>query len=240
MDARPVATPIAGIPAGTLRGTLRSASPIRIGTWHICISGFTQHQGRPSGLEVLWTLLRHTHANGSVVVELRAWNDRWDRLAEFIFRLRPLGALPRVYVYAYSWGAGFGFLRLARELGKRGLRIETAVLSDPVYCPPLWTLLPAALNPFRRIVIPQNVREVHWFYQRQSRPRGHQVVAADRFYTRVHPGVEAHASHAYMDDLADFWDLSVHVAHKAATASNAAHLRVFAPHTDGAHDAQSG
>lgn len=187
--------------------------PRPIFQWHVVISGHLQHGGHASDVEPLWRNLRDAVGNGSVCVDLCEWNRRWDQYAEFIWRFQHPTAPPTIRVYAYSWGAGWGFLKLARELKRRGLRIETAVLSDAVYCSGWWLLkYPQALSPIRRVVVPDNVGQVHWFFQRSYRPYGHKVVAADPAKTRIHPGVEAACDHYRMDRLIDFHQLAMHVA----------------------------
>ena len=91
-------------------GPLDPARPYQpIAEWHLCISGFTQNLGRPSGLQVLWQQLRSRHHNGKVCVELCTWNDNFAHLAEFIWRFRPADGRVRICVYAYSWGGGCVF-----------------------------------------------------------------------------------------------------------------------------------
>jgi hypothetical protein len=178
----------------------------RINAWHVCISGFTQHHGRMSGLMRLWLLLSAAIASRSVRVELRPWREDWPRFAEWLWLTwqEQGGPPPTICVYAYSYGAGWGFLRLADELGKRGMEIHRAVLCDPVYRHGyLWGAW-RAFWPFSRICVPASVREVWWFYQRRNLPMGHQVVAANRARTLVHAGQEIVATHQYVDDSESF------------------------------------
>lgn len=190
----------------------RTHVPTPIKAWHVCISGFTQHLGRPNGLEVLWQQLRSRHHNGCVAVELCAWNDNWQHVAEFIWRFRPPHIRPQIYIYAYSWGGGWGFPSLARELRSRGLQVDAAVLSDAVYRHWYRAGNWRAYAPWSEIVVPCNVQRVHWFYQRQTRLRGHRVVAEDGDSTRVWGGIELEVDHAYMDDAREFHELSLAVA----------------------------
>ena len=195
-----------------------SYKPIQ--TWHVCISGFLQSPARPSGLEQLWVLLRNRHNNGKVNCELRQWNARWHDLAEQIHRLRPDDGDVRVYVYAYSWGAGWGFVRLAKALRRCGIEVRAAVLTDPVFRSsilPAWLPInPLSLLSAPAVRVPCNVREVHWFFQRTQRPYGHHVIAEDPSATKVHEGVECDCDHLHMDDLPDFRDRSLLVAENAA------------------------
>jgi hypothetical protein len=186
-----------------------------IETWHFVISGFRQHLDRPTGSQLLWSKLRNAHSNGSVCVELREWNSDWNAIAEFVWRFRPAHAPPRVFVYAYSWGAGWGFVRLARELARRGLSVECAVLADAVYRARWISLSWLSLVGLPHVRVPRNVREVYWYFQRRSLPRGHAVVAEDPRATTVHPGIECQSDHSWMDDDYAYHARALEVARKA-------------------------
>lgn len=190
-----------------------------IAVWHVVISGFTQHRGDPTGSQRLWLKLRGLVNNGRSCVEFFPWNSNWRDVAEWIWRCRPEERPPRVYVYAYSWGAGGGFVRLARALRKRGIEIEFAVLSDPVYCPPLRCLAWLALVPWIPIRVPDNVRRVHYFLQRLNFPRGHKLVADDARRTTIERPQEARQVHHYMDTLFAWQYLCSDVAAAAQPAA---------------------
>jgi hypothetical protein len=172
-----------------------------ISTWHIVISGFLQHEGKPTGMVALWRRLHRRHAAPGVCVELRAWNEKWRDLAELIWRVQPEERPPVVKVYAYSWGAGWGAMQLARELGRRGLAIDFMVLSDPVYRSPWPGMRWLALARWRAIQVPPNVRVVFWFRQRASLPAGHALAARRNDRTIITPPVWVEVDHQYMDDL---------------------------------------
>jgi len=208
---------LADLRAPRARSAIYSPARHCIRRWHLVISGFTQREGRPDGSQLLWSMLRQYDVGGNgTSTALRPWNSPWDDFAELIWRFRPLDAAPEIHVYAYSWGAGWGFPRLASELAKRSLAIDTAVLSDPVYRHPLWSLSWLSLLSLPRVVAPRNVREVWSFFQRENRPAGHQVVAADPACTIVHAGQRASATHAYMDDLPAYYQRSLRIASEAA------------------------
>ncbi len=206
-----------------------TAAPIR--RWHICISGFLQRPGRPSGIHALWRLIRARVQNGDTCVECRTWSDDWQACAEWIHQFRPVPSAPgpasspgvpavsqptpqppRVFVYAYSWGAGFGFIQLARALERKGIPIECAVLSDPVYRSRLLSFRWLAFVPWCRLKIPANVREVVWVRQRMSLPRGHDLVAADPRATLIHPASVLSVPHTRIDDAPWFWSEALEVA----------------------------
>lgn len=187
--------------------------------WLICISGFLQSEGRLTGMVRLWSNLR-SQASAETAVELRAWNDNWSDLAELIWRFQPQQSDEEVQVdcFCYSWGCGHGFVELARELRKRGLRIRHAVLSDPVYysrfCLTRWLALLQGwptwgLTP--RILVPDNVDRVWWFRQSMNRPAGHSLVPLGE-RTVIEPPQVLACEHAFMDDARYFHDLCGQVA----------------------------
>lgn len=197
-------------------------TPIK--TCIIPIMGFTQTIGRNVGMIKLWRQLRDMTSEDRFIERPQRWCSNWADTADFIHGISQNGEKkPTICVAAYSWGAGWGFIRLAKELKKRGLRIDKAVLCDPVYRSPLlpfgWlTRIRSLINsgPLApRIVIPSNVENVWYFYQRQNKPRAHRLVPQKEGYPVLHPGIEARpnegleageldASHAFMDDQPEF------------------------------------
>jgi hypothetical protein len=159
----------------------------------------------------LWLKLAR-YRSPETCIALKTWNANWWAIAENIWwtSASPVEKI-NVFVYAYSWGAGWGFTQLAKQLKKRGIRIRTAVLSDPVYRH--WYTLGQwrAFVPYSSISVPNNVDEVFSFVQRQNLPAGHLCEAAsDR--TRIHLPVELMATHQYMDDASDFHDRVLQIA----------------------------
>ena len=209
-DLRPLTSasaPAAGATNGVGKG---------IPVWHLVISGFTQTLEKPSGCQNLWEKLRSERSNGETVVDLEPWNADWAGIAELIWRFRPARKPPRVFCYAYSWGGGWGFPQLAGELLKRGIEIQHAVLCDAVYRPKCRLFLIESLLRSSRVIVPANVREVDWFYQREGLPMGHEVVAADPEQTDIHPGVQIFGvTHHYMDDQSCWWEKCREVARNA-------------------------
>lgn len=171
--------------------------------FHVPIMGFTQNQSRESGLEKVWRQLREEiPLKTQCLVHPQRWNADFDGLAEFIFRNGGPGTL--VNVYAYSWGCGHGFVKLAKALRKRGIQIPQAVLSDPVYHSwwrPWRGLFPAVWN--GPIVVPENVWDVHSFYQRLNRPQGTTLKLNNKLAVNREP-IEVKAAHEYMDDTSEF------------------------------------
>jgi hypothetical protein len=177
----------------------------------VCIAGALQREGGVTGIEKLWLKLGYLRS-AQCSVDLREWNADWKTYAEHVWATGINGSTS-VQVFCYSWGAGHGFLRLAAALAARGIDIECAVLSDPVYHSRLLSFRWLALTRLPKIVVPPTVRQVYWLYQRQNRPCGHAVVAADTQATCVHEGrLDKRRTHQFMDDSPEFHGLCLHVA----------------------------
>ncbi|HEX5442542.1 MAG TPA: hypothetical protein VFW87_01880 [Pirellulales bacterium] len=198
--------------------------------WYFVISGFTQTLSTPSGCQQLWHCLDRERHHARAKAMLWPWNADWRGVAELVWRFRPFDRRPRVYTFAYSWGGGHGMPRFADELARRGIDIDHAVLCDAVYRAPLRALDFLSLTnwPRPRIVVPRNVRQVDWFFQRADHwynPRGHEPVAAAGAQTVIHPGQELFAAHHYMDDQPEWWqkclDVAAHPEHAAGQARTA-------------------
>lgn len=183
-----------------------------IKNWHVVISGFLQDEGEPTGMVRIWRELHAQHSDSETVVLLRSWNDNWSDLAELIRRTQ--NGSPAVKIYAYSWGAGYGAMELARELAKRGITVRFMVLSDPVYHSPLLLARWMAMLSDGRIMVPYKVVEVYWFRQKENRPHGHDLIA-ESTGTMIHPAIWLTSTHQYMDDAAPFRLLCHKVAKQA-------------------------
>ena len=172
-----------------------------IDKWLICISGFLQDEGKPTGMVDLWASLHHLHSGPTTRVELRSWDDDWNAVAEFIWRQRPPGNGLDVCIFAYSWG-GPSAMELARQLGRRGISVRRMVLSDPVYrC--LWRLWRVFFR-WPTITAYPTIRRVTGFRQHQDWPEGHTVVAADPKLTVIDEPVVLNRGHTFMDDAPEF------------------------------------
>lgn len=177
----------------------------RIATWQIVISGFTQREGSATGCHRVWEQLHSLFAAPDTHVALREWDSDWAQFAEHI-RVSSVDN-PTIIVSAYSWGAGYGVVQLAKELKRRGRFISCAVLSDPVYCHPLWFMRWAAMVDWRPVTIPSNVHDVRWFYQRENRPRAYRLRSERRALSVIRKGREiTGVDHQGMDDLQAFHD----------------------------------
>ena len=186
-----------------------------INCWHICISGFRQNKAEMNGMETLWLGLRG-YSTPTTCVQYYGWNENWKAIAKFISRNSNDDT--RVNVYAYSWGAGWGFIRLAKYLGKEGLEVHQAVLCDPVsrtpYLPSWLPLNPMSLLKNRTLQVPPNIREIHWLKQEVNRPCGHTPVGE---HTRVYPPVELKVPHSEMEDSPEFHRMVMEVVRHSAT-----------------------
>lgn len=189
--------------------TIDARSPL-ITSWHLCIGGFRQHEGELTGLHRLWLKLRAL-ASPSTVVTLREWDADWAELAELIWLSSINGQGPTINVYAYSWGAGYGFVELAKALRARGLWVHAACLCDPVYRSRLLVMRWLALIPNMEIVVPSNVQSVHWTRQRVGRPMGHDLVAESR-NTYIAQPVICECDHRHMDEHPAFHRLALEAA----------------------------
>lgn len=196
-----------------------------------CIPGFLQSRAQSNqGLPILaHELVVDYNFTGLAQVELDEWNTDWNTQAEWIYRLA-LPETPKVMVVAYSWGAGYGFTRLARALRDRGIEITHAVLSDPVYhLGPRWChsilgkyFSPAQIKayypyffctrklidwhllpPRPTIAVPDNVLAVDYFIQRNSKLCGHEL-RPESTKTKINRIPVDYRTHTNMDDLPEF------------------------------------
>ena len=172
----------------------------------ICITGFLQRLYTPNGVERLWMKLRENEGP-NCCVSLLPWDTDWRGFAEHVLRTGPpYQSTIEIKVAAYSWGAGYGFIKLAQQLNKRGIGIKTAVLSDPVYRN-VWALWRSLWSPILgepKIYIPSNVDEVYYFRQREFRPYGCQCVAEDMDCTKIVDCGLLQAPHIWMDEAEPF------------------------------------
>jgi len=186
--------------------------------WIICIPGYLQRRGSSrAAIPALHRELAFAHAGPTCWVEMFPWHSDWRDVAEWI--VQSSAPRPRIDVFAYSWGVGFGFLRLAKYLRRHDIEIQNAVLCDGVaHVGPgfagLHTLSKLlAFLPAWEIVIPDNVRAVYPLRQEQTRLRGHAMRCADPNATRLAPFVlDPHRGHTEMDESPSFLGLCKAIA----------------------------
>lgn len=180
-------------------------------------SGFLQHKGSAgSGCTRIMREMDLLFGGHKTRVELEPWDACPEQTAEYIYRLGRKDTPPDICIFAYSWGAGYGFVNLARALHDRGLRVHTAVLCDPVhYSWARWrALLPQTL--FHRVIsvnVPPNVDRVHRFWQRIDKPAGHPL-KLESGRTQYLSDTELHVPHTEMDNTPEFRRRCLEVAHE--------------------------
>lgn len=188
-------------------------APAVIKTWHIPIFGFRQTIGQPTGIDKLWSSLRVFSTTSVSVFPPLKWNTDFENISEFIHNhWFPGTDRPEILVYAYSWGCGHGATSLAKGLKRRGLLIDSMVLCDPVYYK--WGQWWRALICSPSITIPQNVVEVHSFFQRLNKPQGTSLYAENEERTTIHVAKQLYRSHAYMDEAPEFHSKCLEIAEK--------------------------
>lgn len=180
--------------------------------WLFCISGFTQQSTRRNGngmLDLFLKLSRFRSPRTSVAI--REWHHDWKAQAEQV-RIYSDWPHPTVAIFAYSWGAGWGAVQLARHLQERGIEVDSLVLSDPVYRHPLWSLSWLSLLSNRTITIPSNVRQVWHYYQRENKPSGHRI-DRESSKTLIHWSRQVHGiPHQEMDGYSKFHEVCIEQA----------------------------
>lgn len=146
----------------------------------VVISGYTQDELQDTGSRRLYRKLREEFRGSNVEVFLVAWNHDMRKLAGWINYLRD-GAKATVVVACYSWGCGHGFLKLAKQLLKRGIKIAKAVCCDGVFHPAWYAPWRYFFVAWRRdhvkIKLPLSVLSVEWATQENEWPYGHEIVA---------------------------------------------------------------
>jgi hypothetical protein len=191
---------------------------------HQCISGFTQNVHTLHGVLKLSERFRQSALIDGVNtrVALHQWKSDWAKVAEYYWLLTEYYMVPvTICVYAYSWGAGWGAMQLARHLNRAGLDIKAMVLCDPVYRHPKWYLRWMSLvqrdSSFSPIIrVPTNIHTIYTLNQQTNRPMGHRLLATNG--TVIHPPYHVkNTIHQKMDDSWKFHALSLEVAKRVTT-----------------------
>lgn len=187
-----------------------------IRTWIIAISGYTQTEGTLHGMQRLWLNLMPLNNPQTCIIQ-PPWDHNWEHLAERI-SLTSDHRDTRILVFAYSWGVGNGLVKFAAALKSRAMFINRAVLSDGVYHSQKFDAWPGlghlmrgiGVAMGRDIQIPDNVERVDWFRQKQTFPRGGNLVFT-RHTEHTEP-VELDYPHVAMDDAPEFHERCLAVA----------------------------
>lgn len=182
--------------------------------YHVCIPGFTQ--GDHGLLSLREKLLRDGHQRDiDSRVEMFSWRHDWSNYADVIERVCEIyRRKASIRIYAYSFGAGWGAMQLAKELRKRAIPVRAMVLCDPVFRHPFvglrWLSLLPGDSPLTKIRVPDNVSEVWSFFQRLDRPQGHRLIATNG--TLLHSPLRLYYPHVAMDNADEFHARSLEVA----------------------------
>ncbi len=180
--------------------------------WIVCITGFMQPEGRVTGVESLQDELHRLCLCRSTRVILKSWRDSAYHVAERIWNRRPQNKQLHVVLIGYSWG-GYTAVKLAWELRKRGLEVESLILSDAVWRSKTPIFYPLSMVNYFPIHIPDNVHTLYTWRQVSNRPRGAEIKLQDKDVTkwitnRVHDDID----HQYMDDDDEFLRIAKEVA----------------------------
>ncbi len=192
--------------------------------WHIFISGYTQNRQQSTGLQKCWLDAQSNYnkdnknPHNCCFFPVLPWNYDWYTLARFIQINSNFAENhnepPKINIYAYSWGAGYGATQLAKNLQKvANYNVQTMVLADPVACAGFagWKAIFAGRYAITRrfapiIQIPKNIRNVYWSRQYNNWPRAHSLHSSSS-KTKIHsPHLESSLIHAEMDDSPWFQD----------------------------------
>jgi len=172
-----------------------------IDKWIITISGFTQDLDKETGIELLWKDIRGYACHDSCVSLPLTWNSDWEAISKFIHRNS--GENPTIFMVAYSWGCGRGFVQLSKHLRKFNYKVKHAILCDPVYKPKLWAFSWVALINIKKIDVHENVERVTWFRQKENLPKGHDLNIIGENTVADEP-IVLKLKHADMDNSPEF------------------------------------
>ncbi len=186
--------------------------------WIIPISGFSQHPNQRTGMSEL-ALKMHEgigKAPGCWVHPVLVWNADWESLARSM-QVNSCHDDTKIFIVAYSWGAGWGAVQLSQKLRRIGMEVDALFLADPVFRSRFWLMswrsrfiknsLFRFLTP--KITIPSNVKRVEWTRQFNNFPQAHDLVAASPS-TVIPPAIiEQDKVHNMMDESETFHNLAI-------------------------------
>jgi|TARA_Y100000310_G_scaffold65390_1_gene60872 hypothetical protein len=180
----------------------------------VLFTGFLQDRKALTGQEILWRKLRTVVAGGQItkttLLPPQKWNADVKGLAEFLFRNLVQNGDRRVLISGYSYGGGWGAIRLCKELLRMGVLVDHLVMADAVHRNRMG--FTNVVNIFskggqwRSIKIPANVRHVHPFRQAVDVPRGHKLKAVDGNITTIDPTVWLKCGHSFVDEQKKYQD----------------------------------
>ena len=144
----------------------------------VLITGFRQKSGRATtGLDNVFHELHSRLAEPGTAIWQREWSDDMRALAAQINRYR-VNNRADVLIVAYSWGVGYGAIKLANELRHYDLAVRALYSIDGVYRH--WTRIRSLFsrwNPLApKIKLPVNVETCVYWRQVSNHPQGHEIV----------------------------------------------------------------
>ena len=178
--------------------------------WFFIFGGFLQTQRDIDGLDFLWRRAIDAVGNDPHArVERRDWDCNVNNLAEWVFKQCPQGQAPRIVVAGFSFG-GYAASRFCYALRERGIEVEFLILSDPVYRHWFFAGNWRAYFPDTfPITIPDTVKQVSVFRQREEWLRGHKLRFDNPSRTILVRDQIVVRRHIFMDDLHEFHDESL-------------------------------
>lgn len=158
------------------------------------IGGYTQVRGTTGkGMIGTWHRLHNAYSTKGVNVQYQEWDSDWSQQAECVYRASDSGRNARVVIAAYSWGGGYGAVRLMWELQKRNIQVSGVILSDAVrhfggrWAHRIGVAQGLAYYQGWHLYIPQNVapENIFWFVQHTRGPdsswlHGHELYWANQ------------------------------------------------------------
>jgi pimeloyl-ACP methyl ester carboxylesterase len=182
-----------------------------IRTFVVPITGFTQGPARITGQEHLWRKIRLLCNDSATILPPLQWDSDWKAWAAWIARNADRLDC-RVVVLGYSYGGGWGAVKLAAALDLFEIDVDQLVLCDAVGRS-RWKV-PNFLNlvswDWRKVRLPGNVLECRWYFQREAAPFGQEVVAVSDV-TRLYSGVQLHVGHSQMDEAREYHETSIEI-----------------------------
>lgn len=167
----------------------------------IFFSGFQQSWKKLSGVESIWSRIYDKFAGPDfLVLPPFQWDVNTDNIVHLIERNCHHHA--SIWVIAYSWGGGAAFTSFSRALQHRFYKIKNAILCDPVYRSrylPKYIPDIFALVKKKKIIIPSNVKSVHWIRQQIGPVCGHDLLL-ENTATKVFGPYNSDCDHLEIDD----------------------------------------
>lgn len=182
-----------------------------IDNWLICISGFTQHEGRMSGLDRLQHHLHQKCYSRNTRILLKSWKDNMEQLADRIYNYQPpIGRQLSITIIGYSYG-GMSGINLSKKLLRRGIKVNNLLLLDAVWRPYGPSIL--SLFPYWTIKVPNNVKNLWSWVQDYNKPSGHKIEFDPDFTVWKNPTDPVlKIPHAAMDEYLPAHEVALSIA----------------------------